>query len=239
LLDREAEHASHVDALGTGRRDASDEFRRHGARAPRIPTIKDRLHLRGVPSHDDIGEQAQGIGDGLHFLVALGLIAGNATRVDRALQGIDRLASVQHPQQFPSENGVHKVVGEEHSAQQLTEMDERFIERIAACGRAEPRERIDGAGVPAVHGGDEVRDLIPVCEDFGEIDIGMADRPDPLRDDGTTWQEQVPILERLQAWTQVKSEQPCQSHRDVGVSVRIDCKLGSLKTRIYARLQTR
>lgn len=60
----------------------------------------------------------------------------------------------------------------------------------------------------------------------------MADRPDPLRDDGTTWQEQVPILERLQAWTQVKSEQPCQSHRDVGVSVRIDCKLGSLKTLI-------
>jgi hypothetical protein len=105
LLDREAEHASQVDALGTGRRDASDEFRRHGARAPRIPAIKDRLHLRGVPSHDDIGEQAQGIGDGLHFLVALGLIAGNATRVDRALQGIDRLTSVQHPQQLTGEAG--------------------------------------------------------------------------------------------------------------------------------------
>jgi len=39
----------------------------------------------GIPGHDDVGEQAQRIGDSLHVIVALRLIASDATGVDGAL----------------------------------------------------------------------------------------------------------------------------------------------------------
>jgi hypothetical protein len=47
--------------------------------------IEDLLHLGGVPGHDDIGEETQGIGNRLHLLGLLGLMTGDATGVDRAL----------------------------------------------------------------------------------------------------------------------------------------------------------
>ena len=47
--------------------------------------IEDLLHLGGVPGHDDVGEEAQGIGNRLHLLGLLGLMAGDAAGIDRAL----------------------------------------------------------------------------------------------------------------------------------------------------------
>ena len=42
-----------------------------------------------------IGEQAQRIGNGLHFILALGLMAGDAAGVDQALQGVGRFAAIE------------------------------------------------------------------------------------------------------------------------------------------------
>jgi len=47
------------------------------------PMIEDLLHLGGVPGHDDIGEETQGIGNCLHFMGLFGLMTGDATGVDR------------------------------------------------------------------------------------------------------------------------------------------------------------
>src|ERR1019366_7968192 len=58
LLDRKAEYAPHIEALGAGRGDPADQFRRYGAAATHGPGIEDRLHFRRVPGHDDVGEQA-------------------------------------------------------------------------------------------------------------------------------------------------------------------------------------
>ena len=70
--------------------------------APR-PAIEDRLHFCRIPRHDDIGEQAQRIGDRLHFVLALGLIVGDATGINEPLQRIGRLAPIEHAQQLTPE----------------------------------------------------------------------------------------------------------------------------------------
>jgi hypothetical protein len=49
--------------LGARRGDSRDQLRRDGTATALRPAIEDRLHFRGVPGHDDVGEQAQGIGD--------------------------------------------------------------------------------------------------------------------------------------------------------------------------------
>jgi hypothetical protein len=74
-----------VDALGSGRRDATDEFGRDAAAATLSPMIDDVLHLGGVPSHDDIGKQTQGIGNRPHLLGLFELMTGDAAGVDRPL----------------------------------------------------------------------------------------------------------------------------------------------------------
>ena len=48
--------------------------------------------------HNQVRQQAQRVGDGLHLLVLFGLVAGDAADVDSALQGIDGLAAVEHAQ---------------------------------------------------------------------------------------------------------------------------------------------
>ena len=58
--------------LSSSRGDASDELGRDGAAATLRPMIEDLLHLGGVPGHDDIGEETQGIGNCLHLLGLLG-----------------------------------------------------------------------------------------------------------------------------------------------------------------------
>jgi hypothetical protein len=68
------------------------------------PKIEDLLDPGGVPGHDDVGEQAQGIGNRLHLVEVFGLMTSDATRVDRALEGVDRFAPVEHAQQGKSEN---------------------------------------------------------------------------------------------------------------------------------------
>ena len=76
LLDRKAEYAAHVEALGACRGDPADQFGRYRAAATLGPAIEDRLHFRRVPCHDDVGEQAQRVGDGLLFILALSLVVG-------------------------------------------------------------------------------------------------------------------------------------------------------------------
>ena len=84
LLDREAEYAPHVEALGAPRGDSRDQFRRDGTAAALRPAIE----------------------DGLHFILALGLIVGDPTGVNQALQRIGRLAPVEHTQQLPAEDRI-------------------------------------------------------------------------------------------------------------------------------------
>jgi hypothetical protein len=48
--------------------------------------------------YDDIRERTRGVGNGLHFILALDLITGEATSVDQALQGVGRFAAIErHP----------------------------------------------------------------------------------------------------------------------------------------------
>ena len=79
--------------------------------------IEDLLHLGSVPGHDDVGEEAQGIRNRLHLLGLLGLTAGDAAGIDRALQRVDGLAPVEHAQQFATKDIVEKVIAQEHGAQ--------------------------------------------------------------------------------------------------------------------------
>jgi len=116
-LDGKAENATHIEALGTRRGDPADQFRRYRSAATLGPAIEDRLLLCGVPGHHDIGEQAQRVGDDLHFILALGLIAGNAAGVDQTLQRIGRFAAIEHAQQFTSECWVHEITCQEHRPQ--------------------------------------------------------------------------------------------------------------------------
>ena len=149
LLDREAEYSAHIQALGACRGNPADQFRRYSAAATLGPAIEDGLHFRRVPCHDDVGEQAQGVGDGLHLILALGLIVGDAAGVDQALQRIGGFAAIEHAQQLAPEGRIDEIVGEEYRAQQSTDHDADFVQRIAACGGAKARQHIDGAGVTA------------------------------------------------------------------------------------------
>ncbi len=90
--------------------------RGHRGRAARIPAIQYGLHLHGVPGHHDVGEQAERIGHRLHLLGLPGLVAGDATDIDRALEGIDRLAAIEYAQDLAAEGLVDKVVGQKDRA---------------------------------------------------------------------------------------------------------------------------
>lgn len=70
------------------------------------------LHLRRVPSHDDVGKEAERIGHSLHLLLAPGLLGSDAVDVDRALQSIGGLTPVQDAQEFPSKDGIYKIVAQ-------------------------------------------------------------------------------------------------------------------------------
>jgi hypothetical protein len=50
-------------------------FRRRRGGPECVPTIQYKLHFHCVPGHDEIGEQAF-VGDRLHLLLLLGLVAG-------------------------------------------------------------------------------------------------------------------------------------------------------------------
>jgi len=95
-LDWKAEDSSHIQTLGARRRASRDQFWGYGAVSAPRAAIEDHLHFRRVPRHDDIGEQAQRVGDGLHFILALGLIIGDAADIDQALQGVGCFAAIEH-----------------------------------------------------------------------------------------------------------------------------------------------
>ena len=134
-LDGEVEYAAEVNALNTSGRDAADQFRGYDLATVR-PTIQYRLHLRGIPGHQDIGEQPQGIGNRLHLIVPFGLVAGNPTDIDGALQCIDGLPTVEHPQQFPPKRVIDPIVGQEDRTQQPTQLNACCIDWIAQGGRS-------------------------------------------------------------------------------------------------------
>ena len=83
-LNREIKDPAQIDSFQTRRCDFTDEFRRY-LFTPTIPVIKGALHLRRVPGHGNVGEQAQGIGHCLHFVLSLRLVSRDSARVDRAL----------------------------------------------------------------------------------------------------------------------------------------------------------
>ncbi len=64
LLNRDAEHAAQIDAFCAGRRDAADQLLRYRRGGACVPAIQYQLHFHRVPGHDDVGEQAQRVGDG-------------------------------------------------------------------------------------------------------------------------------------------------------------------------------
>ncbi len=63
------------------------------------------------------GEQAQGIGNRLHLVEVFGLMTNDATRVDCALEGVDRFAPVEHAQQLAAKDVVEEIIAQEHGAQ--------------------------------------------------------------------------------------------------------------------------
>ena len=98
----------------------------------------------------------------LHLVGVLGLMACDAASVDRALQSIDGLAAIEHSQQLTAERIVEEVVAQEHGAQQSAEVHDRFIEWIAPRRGSVARRDVDGAGVPGMHGCDEMHGVVPV-----------------------------------------------------------------------------
>ena len=230
MLDGEAEEPSQVDSLGARGRDAPDQHRWHGGRSPHVPAIEDRLHVHRIPGHHEVGQQAQGVCHGLHLIGLLGWVASHPAGVDRALQGVGGLAAIEHAQQFPPKGFVDEVIGQEHSPQQLAELHECLVQRISARSGAKARERIDRAGVAAVHGGKQVHHPIPLCFDLGRIETGVTDRAQDRGDLAPARQEQVSILQGLQARTQVKPHPSGQGHAGVGVAMGIDGELGGLET---------
>jgi hypothetical protein len=93
-LDREAEYTAQFDALDPGWRNAADDLGRNRTATTLRSMIEDFLHLSRVPGQDDVGEQTQGIGHRLHLVGLLGVMTSDATRVDRALEQVDRFAPI-------------------------------------------------------------------------------------------------------------------------------------------------
>jgi uncharacterized protein involved in copper resistance len=56
------------------------------------------------------------------------------------------------------------------------------IERIATGRRSEARRDMNGAGVPGMHGGDEMHSVVPVRTDPLQVDTGTTDLAHALRD---------------------------------------------------------
>lgn len=88
---------------------------------------------------------------------------------------------------------------------------------------------MNGAGMPVMHGRDQVHDRLPVVDDLAEVDLCVTDRPDGLGKPRAARDEQVPILERLQTWAQIEPQQASECHCDVGIAVRVDGQLGGLE----------
>lgn len=97
-----------------------------------MPAVENPLPLHRIAGHHEVGQQAQGVRDGLHLLVLHGWIAGHATGVDRTLQGADGLAAFEHTQQFPAKGFIDEVVGQKDGALQSPKLHERLVQRIAA-----------------------------------------------------------------------------------------------------------
>ena len=99
-------------------------------------TVQYGLHLRRVPRHDDIGQQAQGVGHGLHLVNTSSLRRPDSTGVDGAFERIRRLAPVEYPPHLPAEAGIHEVVSQERRGQQFAQLEPCVVDRVPRA--AEP-----------------------------------------------------------------------------------------------------
>jgi hypothetical protein len=70
--------------------------------------------------------------DGDSAISLRALDAGHASYVDRALQGIDGFTAIEPAQQLATKGLIDEVIGQEHRAQQATEMPQGFIQWIPA-----------------------------------------------------------------------------------------------------------
>jgi hypothetical protein len=127
--------------------------------------------------------------------VTAAIVQRIATDIDRALQGIDGLAAIEHAQQLTSKCLVDEIVGQEHRAQQPTQLRQSLVQRIAASGSAKARQHLNCTGVPAVHRSDEVHNLLPLRRNPCQVNIGVADRSQARGKVSTMRQEQVSILQ--------------------------------------------
>jgi hypothetical protein len=115
---------------------APSQLRRHDL-APVGPSVQYRLHLRRVPRHHDVGQQAQGVGHCLHLVGTPGLGRPNTAGVNGALECVHRLAPVKNPAQLPAEAGIDEVVRQEGRPEQLAQLHTGVVDRVSLAA-AEP-----------------------------------------------------------------------------------------------------
>jgi hypothetical protein len=104
-------------------------------------------------------------------------MAGDATRVDRALQGVEGLATIEDAQQLTTKDIVEKVVAQESGPQQPAEMDD--VHDPSAAGY-KSRELPRVAIVSRVHGSHEAKRAIRPLRGAGVRRIGPGPGPLPL-----------------------------------------------------------
>lgn len=68
-------------------------------------------------------------------------------------------------------------------------MDDGLVEWIATGGRTEARRDVGCAGVPGMHGGNEVHDLLPMRTDALKVNARSTDLLDVRRDRRASWQD--------------------------------------------------
>ena len=88
---------------------------------------------------------------------------------------------IEHAQKLTPEGRFDEVIGQKYRPQQASDPDTDLIQRIAARGGAKARQHIDGAGVTAVGGGDQMHPPVPVDRYLAQVQAGLANRFQYLR----------------------------------------------------------
>jgi len=68
-------------------------------------------------------------------------------------------------------------------------MDDGLVEWIATGGRTESGRDVGCAGVPGMHGGNQVHNLFPMRANALEVNARATDLLDVRRDGRASWQE--------------------------------------------------
>jgi len=130
-------------------------------RSRAMPRIQDPLDILGHPRHDDVGQQREGTGDRDEFLLAPAPCRGNAPEVDDPLQGMNRLAVVQDPEDLTAKGQVASIIAAEQAAQELPKSAAGLVNRVGPGRRPKALKRQDGRCPPAVNGCRHANELVP------------------------------------------------------------------------------